>query len=150
MSQVIEINGLRVEVSAVTTAEYSFKIGDAAKILVVPSYAGSEPAVHPAVIVNFENFQDLPTLVVAYLTNDYNAELKFAHVNAKSAARYQLVPADNLTLALDKQYVVQRMDNEITRKERELADLIARKDYFLSRFGKFFTAQLERELNAPA
>lgn len=141
-TQIIEINGIKLEVDLRHARRIdSFKVGDPVKILVVSNYAGSEPEVHSGVIADFEQFESLPTIVVAYVTTGYNTELKFAHVNARTAERYQLVPANTDTLlALDKGYVVDRMDRDIAKKETELQELQARKRFFLERFGRFFEA----------
>lgn len=136
--QIVEINGIKMEVDMRHAVRIDkFKIGDPVKILIT-----SDNSVKAGVIVGFENFQSLPTIVVAYLKSDYwTTGIDFAYLNTKSSDKYELVASDENTLmSVDKSAIVSRMDDEITKKELEVEEMRRKKRFFLERFGVYFGA----------
>ena len=134
--QVIEINGIKMEVDLRHAKRIdTFRVGDPVKILIAE---GKE--VKAGIIVSFEEFRELPTIVVAYINSDYyNTGLKFAYINSKSSSEYEIILSDKDTLlAVDKASIIESMDNEIAKKEIELSELKRKKDYFITRFGVYF------------
>lgn len=137
---IIEINGIKMEVDLRTAKRVdTFRVGDPVKILITGS---SDAEVKPGVIVDFEEFEKLPTIVVAYMVDSYyDGGLKFAHINAKTKDKYELVASSSDTmLALNKSALVDKMDREIEKKMVELAEMRQKKQYFLERFGVYFGA----------
>jgi len=136
--QIVEINGVKFEVdmsSAKIISEY--KIGDKVNVL-VKEY--NERVVYPGIIVGFDNFQELPTITIAYIKIDYNnATVKFVYFNSESKD-IDIAPCRESDLIFSKSDVIKKMDREIETKEKELEDLIRRKNYFLSNFTKHFEA----------
>jgi len=134
--QIVEINGVKFEVdmsSAKIISEY--KIGDKVNVL-VKEY--SEKTVCPGIIVGFDNFKDLPTITVAYLKISYNeASIKFVYFNSDSK-EVDIAPCRESDLIFNKSDIITKMDREIAVKEKEVEDLIRKKNYFLNNFTKHF------------
>jgi len=99
---------------------------------------------NPGVIVGFDNFANLPTIVVAYVSD--GRELKFAYVN--SQAKDLEICHWNGDLQLEKSNVLGWMDSEIRKEQEKLQELEAKRAYFLANFGKYFeTDQTEMKEN---
>lgn len=136
---VIEINGVKMEVDLrhAKVIHDNIRVGTKVKILMKSSYG--EPAVWPGVVVGFEPFVDLPTIIVAYIEHSYaSANLKFAYVNKNSAEKYSLVPSLDDELPIDKAAVLDVFDRDITKKRAEIDDINARRDFFLRNFDRYF------------
>ena len=134
---IVEINGVKLEVDLRHAKRIDrFKIGDSVKVL-AKEY--SEQRVYPGVIVGFENFKDVPTIVVCYLSG-YHSEIRFLYYNSTTkTADFDIVASHDDYVAIEKGHVVEKMDREIFKKEEELADMNRKKAYFLSHFQKYFT-----------
>ncbi len=136
---IIEINGVKMEVDLrhAKVVHENLCVGSKVKILEKGAYSGQ--SVHPGVIVGFEPFTDLPTIIVAYLDSSYlNVGLKFAYVNSKSADKWDLVPSVDDELPVVKGDVLATFDREIEKKTAELNDLNAKRDFFLRHFERWF------------
>jgi hypothetical protein len=136
---IIEINGIKMEVDLrhAKIVHQNVRVGTKVKILAKGSYGG--PEVYPAVVVGFEPFTDLPTIIVAYIKASYgNAELQFAYINSKSADKWDLVPSVDDELPINKADVLTIFNRDITKKENEIADIAAKRDFFLKHFDKYF------------
>ena len=146
---IVTINGVDIEVPDPAPKTTPLRIGDPVKLLVKSQY--NEPQVCAGVVAAFEMFQSLPTISVAYLEGSYAPSLKFAHINAKSVDKYELVHGlDRALLTIGKGRVEQCLADEVEKKQRELDEAKAKQRYFLERFGLYFTRELEAELNAEA
>jgi len=143
--QIVEINGVKFEVdmsSAKIISEY--KIGDKVNVL-IKEY--SEKTVCPGIIVGFDNFKDLPTITVAYLKIGYNeATIKFVYFNSDSK-EVDIAPCRESDLIFNKSDIIIKMDREIAAKEKEVEDLIRKKNYFLDNFTKHFEAAMVVKTN---
>jgi len=143
--QIVEINGVKFEVdmsSAKIISEY--RIGAKVNVL-IKEYA--EKVVCPGIIVGFDNFKDLPTITVAYLKISYNeASIKFVYFNSDSK-EVDIAPCRESDLIFNKSDVIVKMDREIAAKEKEVEDLIRKKNYFLDNFTKHFEAAMIANVN---
>jgi len=132
----VEINDVKFEVdmsSAKIISEY--KIGDKVNVL-IKEY--SDKIVCPGIIIGFDNFKDLPTITVDYLKIGYNeATIKFVYFNSDSK-EVDIAPCRESDLIFNKSDVIIKMDREIASKEKEVEDLIRKKNYFLNNFTKHF------------
>lgn len=140
---IVTINGVDYDVPESAVKNTSpLKIGDPVKLLCKPQYG--EHQVFAGVVADFEVFQSLPTIKVAYLGGTtYTPELEFAHVNAKTAEKYELVHGlDRALLEIDRTRVEQLLANEVEKKQRELDEAKAKQRYFTERFGLYFTKEL--------
>lgn len=136
---IIEINGVKLEVDLRQAKVIeNYKVGDNVRLL-VREY-GDKFKTCPAVIVTFDNFKNLPTIVVAYLEMGYNtAEIKFAHVNKESKDQFELAPANYIDdTRFQKANVLDFMAKEILKKEQEIEDIKRKREYFERHFATYF------------
>jgi hypothetical protein len=136
---IIEVNGVKMEVDLrhARIVHENIKVGSKVKLLVKNDYSG--PVVYAGVVVGFEPFDSLPTIIVAYVKEGYTeAGLYFAHVNAKSADKYDMVPSLDDELPIKKEDVLAQFDRKIERARAELESHEAQRDYFLRHFNRYF------------
>lgn len=137
--KLIEINGIKMEVdmrTATTTQINTYKVGDQIKIL-VKDY--STYKLYSGVIVGFDNYEKLPTIVVAYLDIGYSeANIKMAYINEESKENYEIVKAEYDIPPFEKDSVIEKLDREITSTEQKLADLKVKRQYFIDKFNNYF------------
>lgn len=135
---IIEINGVKLEVDLRSARRIdNLQVGSRVKCL-VKSY--SEHKVHPGVIVGFEPFEKLPSIIVAYLDVDYSGVgIKFKSYNAKCDDFEIVADLDNNALEVNKADMINKMDREIEKKRMELEEVESRKAFFLRNFGVYFS-----------
>lgn len=136
---VVEINGVKMEVDLrqARIVHQNLRVGTKIKLLEKSDYG--QPEVYPGVIVGFEPFHDLPTIIVAYVKTGYaSAELKFAHINANTGKKWDLVPSIDDELPISKADVLAIFDRDISKKQQEIEDIESKKAFFLKHFNKFF------------
>lgn len=136
---VIEINGVKMEVDLRTARRIdTISIGARVKVL-KKTYSGHE--VKHGVVIGFEPFDSLPTIIIAYLELPYgNApKIEFLYFNSESKDVGIVVALDDDKAALDKCEVVALIESEITKKRMEIADLNDRKRYFEEKFATYWT-----------
>lgn len=135
---IVEINGVKMEVDLrhAKIVHENLRVGTKVKVLAKSDYSG--PNVYAGVIVGFEPFPSLPTIIVAYMDTGYNGGLKFAHVNSKSADKWELVPSIDDELPIAKGDVLAQFDRQIEQKEGELRELQSKRDFFLRHFNTYF------------
>ena len=138
---IVEINGVKMEVDLrhARIVHENIKVGSKVKLLVKNDYSG--PVVYAGVVVGFEPFESLPTIIVAYVKDGYNdSGLHFAHINAKSADKYDMVPSLDDELPIKKDDVLAQFDRKIDKARAELEAAEAQRDYFLRHFNRYFAA----------
>lgn len=139
--KIVEINGIKVEVDLRTAKIIeNYKVGDAVKIL-VKKYSDSFES-KAGVIVGFDEFQNRPTIVVAYIDSTYSGvELKFAYIN-KDSKDYELAPLQEFETKVSYNEIQKQWDKKIFDKEQELSKLNSERQWFndnyMKYFGKFF------------
>lgn len=137
--KVIEINGVKLEVDMRYAKRIdSFKVGDSVKILKKrePDYSNSKDEVFPGMIVDFANFKELPTLVIAYYKEgswSSPPSIDFLYYN-ENATGFDIVYCDENELRVSEQSIIQQFNREIEKKQRDLDDLKAKLEYFLAHF----------------
>lgn len=142
--RIVEINGVKLELDYRTAQMKeisSYKVGDVVKLL-KKEYNDSYK-VYTGIIVGFEPFKNLPTIIIAYLSSSFSsAEIKFEYINAQTEEGNELSPAGNdKALLLDKEKIVKRMDRDIAKKREEIDELEWHKQYFLENFGAAFESK---------
>lgn len=134
--RIIEINGLKVEVDMRSARKIdTFRVGDNVKLL-VKEYGGSYK-VYPGIITGFDNFKDLPTIVVAVYKDTFNdVTIEFYYVNEKTAADcgYDLILSGDDELKVSRDSFIQRFEAQIEKKKNELSDLEHKLDFFKTHF----------------
>ncbi len=135
--RVIEINGIKLEVDLTTAKRIDeFKIGDNVKVL--RKKYGDQFDVAAGVIVDFVNFKELPTIQIAVFERDYGGtRLEFINFNAETE-NIEITLCSEHELKLEKGRVIDQFNNEIESKQREIETLIAKRDYFVEHFHKYF------------
>lgn len=135
--RIIEINGVKLEVDMRYAKRVEeLRVGSKVRVL-IKSY-GESYSTYPGVIIGFEEFAKLPTIVVAYCESSWSsADIKFVNFNAKSEG-VEIVSAVNDEIELNRADALESFDREIVKKERELADLHEKRDYFNKKFGIYW------------
>jgi len=133
--RIVEIAGVKVEYDLRTAKQVdTYKVGDPVKLL-VKNYDGHK--VKYGVIVDFANFVELPSIVVAYLDGWDNDDIKFEHVNAESKD-IQIAPCTEDEISIDKDQIERKIDKKIEEKKSEIRELEESKRIFKKRFGDIF------------
>jgi hypothetical protein len=136
---IIEVNGIKMEVDLrkARIVHDNLRVGSRVKVLEKGGYSG--PTVHAGVIVGFEPFNELPTVVVAYVKTGYSAAgIEFAYINSKSADKWEMVPSVDDHLPVAKADVLAHFEREITKAQAALHDIEAKRDFFLRHFDIWF------------
>jgi len=138
--RIVEINGLKVEVDLRTAKRVdSFKVGDAVKIL-IKKYSDNYES-HFGMIVGFDEFKALPTIVVAYLApSSWEQPLNFAYINAKTEG-IEICAQDPKDIGIQKSDLMGAFDREMNKKEQELREITRKRKYFEDMFGRYFQSE---------
>ncbi len=138
--KIIEINGIKMEVDLRhARAIESFKVGDRVKCLVKSSSYSSEYATRYGVIIDFNEFQTLPTIVVAYIENNYSDfDVKIVNVNSQSKDAAQIVPMDKLEIGISRTDLEQTVARQLDAKKLELRKLEEKQAYVMQVFKNHF------------
>ena len=143
-TQVIEINGVKMEVDLRHAKRVdTFRVGDRVRILLKKDSYGGQPTVCSGVIVGFEPFEELPTIVVAYVDTERWSSadaLQFAYINSSKASRekFEVVADADGVLHIEKDAVLAQMDRAIEKARVELEEKQERRAYFLRHFQAYF------------
>ncbi len=135
---IIEINGVKLEVDLRNAKRVdNLKIGDRVKCL-VKGY-GPTMNTYAGVVVGFEPFPSLPSIIVAYLNLDYSSgTLKFKTFNAETKDFEVVADIDNNALEVDKINILSVFNRDADKKRQELAEIEDKRAYFISHFGRYF------------
>ncbi len=139
----IEISGHKFEVDLRTAKKIeSYKVGDKVKVLIKAAY-GSTYATHPGFIVGIDAFNKLPTIVVAYVPTVFGTEgkIEFAYLNAE-AKDIEICPMSEDDVLPNAETIRTMFDRAIEKKQAELNEIVAKKEYFLRRYGVAFPAAI--------
>lgn len=141
--RVIEINGVKMEIDLRTAKTIeNYKVGDRVKVL--RKLYSTEYRSYVGMIVGFDAFKELPTIVIAYLDTDGSSpQMKFAYLNAKSE-EVELCPMTNFEeLPMEKSRIIDLMQRQILKHQMELEEAQSRLKFFIERFGVMFERQPE-------
>lgn len=138
---VIEINDVKMEVDLRQARRVdSLRVGDRVKVL-IKNY--SDYKVYAGTVIGFEPFENLPTVIVAYLETSYSsAGIKFLYFNAQTKETEIIKSVDDDQLDLNKSGVLEQFDTDIAKKELELEDIRKKRQFFLDNF-KAYWADME-------
>jgi hypothetical protein len=140
--RVIEINGIKIEVDLSTARRIDeFKIGDNVKVL-MKEYDSYK--VYPGVIVEFVNFKELPTIIIAMFKQSYSeSTVTFINFNSETENIEITLCADH-EMKLEKCRVIDKFNLEIEKKMSELDELISKRDWFIKYFNRYFENNLDQ------
>lgn len=142
--ETVEINGVKFEVDMDSAKRIdTFKVGDSVRLL-IKSYQSHE--ILDGVITGFYAFKELPTIQVAYFEDNYGSTptIKFQSINAETKG-LEIMPALPHENQLDRDAVVESLDNEIEKKKQETNDLKAKRDWFIKNFASKFGDESNEE-----
>lgn len=132
---IIEINGVKMQVDLRYAKRIEeIRVGSRVKVLKKKSYGDTYEVKH-GVVIGFEPFEKLPTIIIATATMDYSeAKVEFLYYNANTEETEVVVANDDDLAAIDKADFVKKIDTEVAKKELEIRELNDRKQYFLNKF----------------
>ena len=135
--QIIEINGINLEVDLRHAVRLdTFAIGTRVKVL-TKNYSGHQ--VKHGVVIGFEPFKNLPTVIIAVAAISYTeAKIEFLYYNSETKDTEVVVALDEDKADLDQAAFVNQVEAEISKKELEIQQLRERKAYFLDKFKTFW------------
>lgn len=136
--RIITVNGVKLEVDLRQAKRIdAFKVGDAVKVL-IKKYGDSYES-HFGMLVGFDEFKTLPTLIVAYIDGgSWSTEpLKIVYINEKSKD-VEICAHDDHDLGINQGEINDQFYRQITKKEEEIRDLQLRQTYFNKMFGRYF------------
>jgi hypothetical protein len=113
----------------------TLRVGSKVKVLIKEAYQ-KDHKVHPGVVVGFEPFKELPTVVIAYADiswSDCNIRFLYLNENTKDA---EVIAACDLDHGIDNGAAEKWFARQIEAKTREAADLAAKREFFRSHFGE--------------
>lgn len=134
--RIIEVNGVKMEIDLRNAKVVeNYKVGDYVKVLIkeynsYKSYIGN--------IIGFDNFEKTPTIVIAYLKNEYSGStIDFVYYNSTSVD-VELTTLNEWDIPLEKSTILENFNKEILKKEQELKEMKKKADVFERLFGKYF------------
>lgn len=145
--RIIEVDGVKIEVDLRTAKRVeTLRVGSRVRVLVKPAYGKAE--VHHGVVIGFEPFNELPTIIIAYMAIEYaNIDLKFVHYNKNTQGVEIVASIDDDHASLDKDEALRFFEVEIEKKQGELKDLEDRRRYFLEKFSSWWNPTVPLEVS---
>lgn len=133
----IEINGIKFEVETRKMRKIeSYKVGDPVKIL-IKKY-NDEWETYTGIIVDFIAFQNLPTIVIAYIELGYNSnDIHFIDVNEKNE-NVEIAPLPKHETRIRKADFLLKLNKSIEEKKEKIKALEYIKDIFLDHLDKYY------------
>lgn len=135
--RIIEIDGVKVEIDLRTAKRVeSFKVGDNIKIL---DKEYDTYKVKPGIIVDFAEFQELPTIVIAVFDEgswSSTPNISFIYYNKNTSKKVEIVSCSEDEIKVSKEGVIERFEREIQKKKNEYEDLKNKLEYFKTHFLK--------------
>lgn len=147
---IIEINGVKMEIDTRQARRIdTIKVGTRVKVL--QKKYGDTFEVKHGVVIGFEPFKELPTIIIAVAAIEYNsAKVEFVYFNTSCKDIQLVVAYDDDLAALDKNDFTNKVDAEIAKKELEILDLRQRRQYFLDKFACYWAEVEQAVANATA
>lgn len=136
MKKIIEINGVKLEVDLSQAKVISnYKVGDTVKVL-IKEYSNYDS--HVGVIIGFDNFEKLPTIIIAYLKIGYqDAQVKMVYFNAESE-NIEITMASDKELNFDYTSSKDLLQRDIDNKQEEFEKARKTLAYFERHFERRF------------
>lgn len=142
-TQQIEVNKMSFEVQTQAVVRSTIKIGDKLRILKKSSY--SDPVVCDGIVIGFEPFKTLPSIVIAYIEDKYtDADLKFLVWN-DSTKDVEITAAIPGPFDKNLQHYEKKIEAKIAKLEQEQIDLRTKLDFMRSKFGLISAAVINEE-----
>lgn len=142
-SQIVEINGVKIEVDMRTAKTIdTFKVGDRVKVL-IKQYSNYKSL--PGIIVGFDAFKKLPTIVVlTFNPSAYSSKpLELHYINAQSEDIELCMDTNDIPIGIDHADIIDRLNKEIEKKQIEIDETIRQREYFKVMYGTYFDNPLK-------
>lgn len=138
--KIIEINGVKMQIDLREAKVIDqYKVGDNIKVL-IKKYSDNYES-HIGTIIGFDEFEKMPTIVIAYLKVDYSsASIEFVYLNSASKD-IEICPLNEWDLPITKQSVIDKFNVEMDKKVAELQEIEKKRNVFDKLFGKYFEAK---------
>ena len=97
--------------------------------------------VKPGIIVDFAEFQELPTIVIAVFEEGSWSSvpnISFIYYNKNTSEKVEIVSCSEDEIKVSKEGVIERFEREIQKKKNEYEDLKNKLDYFKTHFLKSY------------
>lgn len=134
--KIVEINGVKMEVDMRTAKRIdTYRVGDNVKVL--DKVYSNNYTVKPGIIVDFAEFSELPTIVIAVFEEGSwcsSPSIKFIHYNANCSDNYEIVLSSDDEIKVSKEGVIEKFEREIQKKKNEWQDLENQLEYFKKHF----------------
>lgn len=136
---IIEINGIKLEVDLRTARRIeTLRVGDRVKLLHTPDYGS--PIVYPGVVVGFEPFDSMPTIIIAYIASKGwgadPAKIEFLYYNSKSKGFEVIVSTDDVKL--DRTNALESFDRKEQKLLSDLEEVRQMRAYFERNFAAYW------------
>jgi hypothetical protein len=136
-TQMITVGERQMEV-AIIKEQTAYQVGSKVKLLV--KLYDDKYEVRPGIIVNFDNFKNLPTITVAYVKDEYSGvSIEYAYLNKETGDKFDISPMVSDELEVDSANMIMKFDRAIAAKQKELESIEEHKAYFVRQFGKHFS-----------
>lgn len=134
---VVEINGVKLEVDLRTAKRVDvLRVGDKVKLLKKGSQYDSTK-VYPGVIIGFEPFKSMPTILVAALVSEYASfDIKVIPITSETKDYEMVVSVDDELL--DKQNALDFFYAKENKLMAEINELREKRKYFERNFAKYW------------
>lgn len=121
----------------VAVREDTLRIGDKVKVLRKPTYGDMK--IQPGVVIAFEPFKSLPTVVVAVVDIGYSdAKIEFIYFNANTKDVEMVKAIGDDLLTIDTTLVNKSITTQIVKLEQQIEDLKNKQAYFQEKFRAYF------------
>lgn len=146
--RIVEIHGTKFEVDLREAHKVEkLRVGDRVSVL-TKDYAKTYKVNH-GVVVGFEPFAELPTVVISYITSGWDAgKIEILAFNEKTEDVEIVKSTDDVLF--DKAEAVEGLDKRIEKARAELAEEERKKAYFLRHFGRYWREAENVELTRHA
>lgn len=143
-TRLVEINGQKFALEYRTAVRVdTLRVGDRVRVLVKEGYS-AKSAVKSGVIVGFEPFAALPSIVVAYLSADLtSAEVKFVTFNSETKDVEIVKAVEGEESEFDREHAIKMLDRDILKATDALTVARQRRQYFLDHF-RCYWSQVEK------
>lgn len=122
---IVEINGIKMIIDPRTAKVQSidtFKVGDSVQLLMKGRYNDGKRIVKDGIITGFANFEAAPTIIVAYINDDYgDFSIGKAYIN-KDNEEVQIVAGQSQSLDFNAATIRRKFMNNIDKKENDLKE----------------------------
>ena len=95
----------------------------------------------PGIIVDFAEFQELPTIVIAVFEEgswSSTPNISFIYYNKNTSKKVEIVSCSEDEIKVSKEGVIERFEREIQKKKNEYEDLKNKLEYFKTHFLKVY------------